>query len=184
MTFGSVALWRRWCSGRRRPRPPARLGDLTAFGAAPRSPPVPSGPSGALHTSGAYCAHVLSWPRHRPRAPQPVPTGAHRHRNLAPTGTPSLAPSPQAQPLTSLIPEPTPNFARNSPTTASSFEFRSLGLQRFWALLKLQPIELRASFLEATPYCHPRAPQPDPPPVPRTPSPRSPRSCAHTQFRT
>ena len=46
-------MWRRWCSGRRRPRPPARLGDLTSFGAAPRSPPVPSGPSGALHTSGA-----------------------------------------------------------------------------------------------------------------------------------
>ena len=41
------------CSGRRRPRPPARLGDLTAFGAAPRTPLVPSGPSGALHTSGA-----------------------------------------------------------------------------------------------------------------------------------
>ena len=56
MTFGSVAVWRRWCSGRRRARPPARLGDLTSFGAAPRSPPVPSGPSGALHTSGAGCA--------------------------------------------------------------------------------------------------------------------------------
>ena len=34
-------------------RPPARLGVLTSFGAAPRSPPVPSGPSGALHTGGA-----------------------------------------------------------------------------------------------------------------------------------
>ena len=46
-------LWRRWCFGRRRARPPARLGVLTSFGAAPRSPPVPSGPSGALHTGGA-----------------------------------------------------------------------------------------------------------------------------------
>ena len=46
-------LWPHGCSGRRRARPPARLGDLTSFGAAPRSPPVPSGPSGALHTSGA-----------------------------------------------------------------------------------------------------------------------------------
>ena len=46
-------MWPHGCSGRRRPRPPARLGDLTSFGAAPRSPPVPSGPSGALHTSGA-----------------------------------------------------------------------------------------------------------------------------------
>ena len=42
----------RWCSGRRRVRPPARLGDLTSFGAAPRSPARPSGPSGALHTCG------------------------------------------------------------------------------------------------------------------------------------
>ena len=50
-------LWHRWCSGRRRARPPARLGDLTSFGAAPRSPPVPSGPSGALHTSGACVAY-------------------------------------------------------------------------------------------------------------------------------
>ena len=49
----ACCLWSHGCSGRRRPRPPARLGDLTAFGAAPRSPPVPSGPSGALHTSGA-----------------------------------------------------------------------------------------------------------------------------------
>ena len=34
-------LLRRWCSGRRRARPPARLGVLTAFGAAPRSPARP-----------------------------------------------------------------------------------------------------------------------------------------------
>ena len=34
-------------------RPPARLGDLTSFGAAPRIPPVPSGPSDALRTGGA-----------------------------------------------------------------------------------------------------------------------------------
>ena len=49
-------LRRRWCSGRRRARPPARLGVLTSFGAAPRSPPVPSGPSGALHTGGTFGA--------------------------------------------------------------------------------------------------------------------------------
>ena len=43
-----MAVWCRWCclwphgcSGRRRPRPPARLGDLTSFGAAPRSPARP-----------------------------------------------------------------------------------------------------------------------------------------------
>ena len=69
------------CSGRRMARPPARLGGLTAFGAAPRSPPVPSGPSGALRTSGAGCAGVWlgastrcpARPRHRPRAPRQVP---------------------------------------------------------------------------------------------------------------
>ena len=53
-------------------------------------------------------------------------------------------------PLTPLIPVPTPNFACNSPTTISNFEFRSLELQRFRPLLKLLPIELHASFLEAT----------------------------------
>ena len=42
----ACCLLRRWCFGRRRARPPARLGVLTSFGAAPRSPP---GPSGALH---------------------------------------------------------------------------------------------------------------------------------------
>ena len=47
-------MWSHGCSGRRA-RPPARLGGLTSFGAAPRSPPVPSGPSGALHT-GVGCA--------------------------------------------------------------------------------------------------------------------------------
>ena len=50
-------------------------------GVAPRSPPVPSGPSGALHTCGAVCAGVWfgasarcsARPRHRPRVPQPGP---------------------------------------------------------------------------------------------------------------
>ena len=55
-------------------------------------------------------------------------------------------PTPRPGPLAPLPPAPTPNFARNSPTTALSFELRSLELQRFWTLLKLQPIELRASF--------------------------------------
>ena len=59
-------LWRRWCFGRRRARPPARLGVLTAFGAAPRSPPVPSGPSGALHTGGACGSGVSGQAPRRP----------------------------------------------------------------------------------------------------------------------
>ena len=70
----------RWCSGRRRARPPARLGGLTSFGAAPRSPPVPSGPSGALHTSGARCAGVCLVRRLEAR---PGPATAHGHRSLA-----------------------------------------------------------------------------------------------------
>ena len=51
-------LWPYGCCGRRMARPPARLGGLTSFGAAPRSPPVPSRPSGALHTSGVFVADV------------------------------------------------------------------------------------------------------------------------------
>ena len=82
-------LWRRWCSGRRRARPPARLGVLTSFGAAPRSPPVPSGPSGALHTGGAWLLMCGSACRLEAR---PGPATAHGHRSLAPparTGTAS-----------------------------------------------------------------------------------------------
>jgi len=49
--------------------------------------------------------------------------------------------------VTSHIPEPTPNFACNSPTNLSNLEIRSLELQRFQTSLKLHPIELHASFL-------------------------------------
>ena len=68
------------CSGRRRARPPARLGVLTSFGAAPRSPPVPSGPSGALHTSGAWSL-MCGWVRRLEAWPGPA--AAHGHRSLA-----------------------------------------------------------------------------------------------------
>ena len=86
----------------------------------------------------------------------PGPSTAHGHRSQAhPTSEPShakpllgLRRSPPA--LTPLIPEPTHNFARNSPTAASSFERRSLKLQRFQTSLKLQSIELRATFLGQT----------------------------------
>ena len=63
-------LWCRWCSGRRRARPPARSphASLTARSGRSRSPPVPSGPSGILHAGGAIgifdCAcrsRVLHW---------------------------------------------------------------------------------------------------------------------------
>ena len=64
----------------------------------------------------------------------------HRHRDQA-----------SHRAITHVTPAPTPNFARNSPTTISNLEFRSLELQRFQTLLKLLPIELRATFLEASP---------------------------------
>ena len=123
---------------------------LTSFGAAPRSPPVPSGPSSALHTSDAYCAHVLSWPHRHPRAPQPGPP-------IPPA--PSTPVGPVVLMRIHIIAEPTPNFARNSPTTASSFEFRPLELQRFHGLLKLHPIELRAKLWEQVAVATTGAPQ-------------------------
>ena len=64
------------CSGRRRARPPARLGGLTSFGAAPRSPPVPSGPSGALHTGGAVSLCMAERVGSKPGQALPPPTGA------------------------------------------------------------------------------------------------------------
>ena len=151
-------MWRRWCSGRRRPRPPARLSDLTSFGAAPRSPPVPSGPSGALHTCGAWCAGVWfgassrspARPLRRPPAPQPGPPIPR---------APSTPVGPGVLMRIHIIAEPTPNFARNSPTAASSFELGSLELQRFPTLLKLLPIELRATFPVTSPR-HSLVPQP------------------------
>ena len=49
--------------------------------------------------------------------------------------------------VTSHVPEPTPNFACNSPESILRFELWALELQRFQTLLKLHSIELRASFL-------------------------------------
>ena len=78
-------LLRRWCSRRRRPRPPARSPhvSLKARSGRSRSPPVPSGPSGALHTGGAWplgCAwRVVS----KPGQALPPPSGtAARPRRL------------------------------------------------------------------------------------------------------
>ena len=62
------------CSGCRRARPPARLGVLTAFGAASRGPPWPSGPSGTLHTSRAVVADVARRVASKPGQTPPPPT--------------------------------------------------------------------------------------------------------------
>ena len=80
-------------------------------------PSTPVGPC-RLMVAGAS-SRSLAWPRRRPRAQQP---GQRGYR----------APS---------------NFARNSPGTLSGFELASLELQRFWRLLKVHAIELRAKFL-------------------------------------
>ena len=142
--FGRRCLWRRWCSGRRRARPPARLGGLTSFGAAPRSPPVPSGPSGALHTSGTGSLFGSSTRRLEARP--------------GPYWDPVPRPQPSRPALTSHISEPTRNFARNSPTSLSNSEIRSLELQRFPTLLKLLLIELRATFPVTSPQHSPVPP--------------------------
>ena len=62
------------CSGCRRARPPARFGVLTAFGAASRGPPWPSGPSGTLHTSGTVVADVARRVISKPGQAPPPPT--------------------------------------------------------------------------------------------------------------
>ena len=70
------------------------------------------------------------------------PTAAHGYRGLAL----SIAQDSHLV-VTSHVPEPTANFACNSPTILSNCEIRLLELQCFQTLLKLRPIELRASFL-------------------------------------
>ena len=71
-------------------------------------------------------------------------------RSRSPSGrrdqTPSIPPASHPV-VTSHIPEPTPNFACNSPTTLSNPEIGSLELQRFQTSLKLHSLELHASFL-------------------------------------
>ena len=148
-------LWPRWCSGRRRPRPPARLGDLTSFGAAPRSPPVPSGPSGALHTGGAWSLMCGASPRSpaRPRR-RPPATRQGPPAPSAPVGPGRCSAALRVGSKPGQAPPPLSNFARNSLATLSNIEFRSLELQRFWVLLKVHAIELRARFWEGCP-CSP-----------------------------
>ena len=96
---GCVAVWPHGCFGRRRPRPlcvpagggppasrPRREPLAQRVASKPgQAPPPPTGtaadPSGALHTSGAWCAEVWlgalsrdpARPRHRPPAPRQIP---------------------------------------------------------------------------------------------------------------
>ena len=92
--YACLLLVPRWCSGRRRARlwgraalcargrRPARepSAPRASLGASPRSPPVPSGPSGALHTSGAWS---LMHGSVRRLEAWPGPAAAHGHRSQA-----------------------------------------------------------------------------------------------------
>ena len=121
----SCCLWRCWCSGRLRARPPARSphASLTARSGRSRSPPLPSGPSGALYAGGACVAgSVVSKPG---QASPPFTCAAAWSTRLLASST----------------------FACNSSVTISVFELASLELQRFWVLLKVHAIELHAEFL-------------------------------------
>ncbi len=74
-------LWCRWCSGRRRARPPARSPHASfARSGRSRSPPVPSGPSGALHTGGAVLLCVAERVVSKPGQAPPPPTGTAARR--------------------------------------------------------------------------------------------------------
>ena len=87
---------------------------------------------------------------------RPGPAATHGHRSLALLCPPD-PPAPSSPVWSSVLrtihitAEPTPNVARNSPTTLSNPGIRSLELQRFQTLLKLLPIELRATFLGQAP---------------------------------
>ena len=74
--------WCRWCSGRRRARPPARSphASLKARSGRSRSPPVPSGPSGALRTCEVWSLTCCSVRRLEAR---PGPATAHGRRSQA-----------------------------------------------------------------------------------------------------
>ena len=125
----SCCLWRCWCSGRLRARPPARSphASLTVRSGRSRSPPVPSGPSGALHAGGACVAGVSLGASSRSRA--------------------RLRRSSRAPQLGQRGYSASSTFACNFSVTISVFELASLELQRFWVLLKLHAIELHAESL-------------------------------------
>ena len=84
---------RRWCSGRRRARPPARSPHASfARSGRSRSPPVPSGPSGALHTGGTWCADVWLCFVLKPGQAPPPPTGTAAWSSIPPAPSTPAAP--------------------------------------------------------------------------------------------
>ena len=154
----SCCLWRCWCSGRLRARPPARSphASLTVRSGRSRSPPVPSGPSGALYAGGACVAGVSLGVSSRS---PPVPSGPSGalHAGSACIAGVSLGASSRSRAWSRRRPRApqlgrrgycaSSTFACNSSVTISVFELVSLELQRFWVLLKVHAIELHAEFL-------------------------------------
>ena len=100
----------------------------------------PSGPSGALHTGGAWSLMCGSarWLEARPG-----PATAHGHRSQA---LRSLRRPPHQWRLVADVLLGPSNFACNSLGVISNHEFTPLGFQRFLTLLKILPIELHATF--------------------------------------
>ena len=147
------------CAGGRWPaREPSA--PRASLGASPRSLPVPSGPSGALHTGGACGSGVPG------QAPPPTGTAARPRLTACPCSPVPPAPSTPAAPVVLVCPARTrrprappltlTNFARHSPVTLSNLECASVELQRFQRLLKLPSNELRASFPGLAVYQDPR----------------------------
>ena len=156
------------CAGGRRPaRESSAL--RASLGASPRSPPVPSGPSGALHTCGAVARLLEARPG--PAGLAAASDRAALEMTRPPTGTaarPCSAPRHEARLCPPVPPAPsTPvgpgvlmcgsvrcreaqlwlsfnNLARNSSMAHSNFEFASLELQRSWGVSKNDRDKLRA----------------------------------------
>ncbi len=177
-----LCLWPRWCSWRRRARPPARSPHASfARSGRSRSPPVPSGPNGALHT-GAACRCLLlgqalrplRCPPHRRCCVADVWFGALPCRLARclvarapppPAGTAAWPPGSLGCAWSRNVTESwrhLSNFARNSPATSSNIEFASLELQRFWGVSKNDRVKLRAKFGWWWRRRSPRVPQPGP----------------------
>ena len=154
----SCCMWRCWCSGRRRARPPVRAphASLTARSGRSRSPPVPSGPSGALYAGGACVAGVSLGASSRSPPVPSGPSGALHAGGACIAGV-SLGASSRSRAWSRRRPRApqlgqrgycaSSTFACNSSVTISVFELASLELQRFWVLLKVHAIELHAESL-------------------------------------
>ena len=97
--------WPHWCSGRRRARPPARSPHASfARSGRSRSPPVPSGPSGALHASGACVADVWFGASSRSLARPRRPRGGLQSGGSCVAALTLPPPSDPASPISHAIP--------------------------------------------------------------------------------